>query len=88
MTGLSIITPLPDPTVIVTWPQAAVAIAIILAAAVAQGFNLWVSLQTRVQAGKTTAITEKLDKHIEDDAAWKALIEQRLPAAEPATDAA
>lgn len=88
MTGQSIITPLPDPTVIVTWPQAAVAIAIILAAAIAQGFNLWVSLQTRVQAGKTTAITEKLDKHIEDDAAWKARVEQRLPAAEPAADAA
>lgn len=87
----------PDPTAIVSWPAAAVAITVVLAGVVVQVVNLYMTHQVRRDAaeaaGQTrhnggssqrdeiTAIGNLLAEHIDADTAWKASIERRLPPA-------
>jgi hypothetical protein len=86
-----------DPTVIVSWPAAAVAIVVILAGAALQVVQLVMTHrvrqdaataagQTRHNGGSTqrdevTAIRLLLEDHVAQDTIWKADFERRLPPA-------
>lgn len=88
-----------DPTLIVSWPAAAVAIVVVLTGAALQVVNL--VLTTRVRQDARTAVAQTqhnggstqrdeisvirlvLEEHVDQDQAWKSEIERRLPPAVP-----
>jgi hypothetical protein len=89
-----------DPTVIVSWPAAAVAIVVILAGAALQVVNIVMAhrirqdtttaaAQTQHNGGSTqrdeiSVIRLTLEEHVDQDKEWKSDIERRLPPADPA----
>lgn len=86
-----------DPNAIVTWPAAAVAIAVVLAGAALQVAQLVMTNRVRHDAAQAAAQTQHnggstqrdeissmrrtLEEHVAQDAAWKADVERRLPPA-------
>lgn len=86
-----------DPTVIASWPAAAVAIVVVIVGAALQVVQLVMThrvrqdastaaQQTKHNGGSTqrdeiSSMRRTLEEHVAQDAAWKADVESRLPPA-------
>lgn len=87
-----------DPSAIVSWPAAIVAVALILAGATLQVVTIVMTHRVRQDASQAARQTQHnggstqrdeiskirlvLEEHVDQDAAWKSDIDRRLPPAD------